>query len=163
MIEISRTARYDVPASAIFAIITDPASYPAWPPGVEFASLTGEGPARQGAGIRQARVIMGRQTEITLTITRLVLAELAALATGPGATPAVRETYRLRPHGDGCRLEFRLTLDGIPVMAEHLARAQLTRQIQQMLERLADIAASRRAGQRKEAPMTQQLPHTESR
>ena len=76
--------------------------------------------------------------------------------------PAVRETYRLRPDADGCRLEFQLTLDGIPAMADHLARAQLTRQIRQMLERLAAIAASRQpAGQRK--PDDTSAPHTESR
>jgi hypothetical protein len=158
MIEISRAARYDAPAGTIFAIITDLASYSAWQPGVESAGLAGEGPARQGSRIRQVRMVMGRRTEIGLTITRLVPAELVTLATDPGGTPAVRETYRLRPDGDGCRLEFRLTLVGIPAMAEHLAGAQLTRQIQQMLERLATIAASRqppaasrRGGQLKEA------------
>jgi hypothetical protein len=111
-------------------------------------------------------MVMGRRTEIGLTITRLVPAELVTLATDPGGTPAVRETYRLRPDGDGCRLEFRLTLDGIPAMAEHLAGAQLTRQIQQMLERLATIAASRqppaanrRGGELKEA---QQLNREET-
>jgi hypothetical protein len=103
MIEISRAARYDAPAGTIFAIITDLASYPAWQPGVESAGLAGEGPARQGSRIRQVRMVMGRRTEIGLTITRLGPAELVTLATDPGGTPAVRETYRLRPDGDGCR------------------------------------------------------------
>ena len=142
MIEISRAARYDAPADAIFAIITDLSRYPAWQPGVECASLAGEGAFRQGARIRQVRTVMGRQTDVGLTITRLVPDELLTLVTAPGATPAVREIYWLRPDGDGCRLEFWLALDGIPVMAEHLARAQLTGQMQQMLERLAIIAAS---------------------
>lgn len=48
MIDIGRAAVYDAPAGAIFAVITDLASYPAWQPGVESASLAGEGPARQG-------------------------------------------------------------------------------------------------------------------
>jgi hypothetical protein len=150
MIEISRAARYNAPAGAIFAIITDLSRYPAWQPGVEFASLVGEGTFRQGARIRQVRTVMGRQTDVGLTITRLVPAELLTLVTAPGATPAVRETYRLRPDGDGCRLEFLLALDGIPVMAEHLARAQLTAQMHQMLERLAIVAASRQPACRPE-------------
>lgn len=145
MIEISRAAGYDAQAVAIFAIITEAASYPAWQPGVESASLSGEGPARRGSRISQVRRVMGRRTELSLTITRLVPGELFTLATDPGAIPAVRETYRLRPEGDGCRLGFRLTLDGIPAMAEHLARPQLTRQAQQTLERLAAIVASRSA------------------
>ena len=42
---------------------------------------------------------------------------------GP-VVPAVRETYRLRQEKDGCRLEFRLILGGMPVMAGHLVRAR---------------------------------------
>jgi ribosome-associated toxin RatA of RatAB toxin-antitoxin module len=165
MIEISRAARYDAPASTIFAIITDPPRYPAWQPGVESASLAGEDTFRQGARIRQFRTVMGRRTEIGLTITRHVPTELVTLATGPGATPAVREAYRLRPDGDGCRLEFRLTLDGIHAMGEHLARAQLTRQTQEMLERLATIAASRQPPCRPTGGSSDNstAPYTESR
>jgi hypothetical protein len=143
VIEISRAARYDQPAGAIFAVLADLPGYPAWQPGVECASTDGEGAFRQGDRVRQVRTVMGRRTQINLTITQLVPAGLVTLATDPGAIPAVRETYRLRPDGNGCRLEFRLTLDGMPAMAEHLVRAQLTRQVQQTLERLAAIAASR--------------------
>jgi ribosome-associated toxin RatA of RatAB toxin-antitoxin module len=165
VIEISQAARYATPASVIYAVLTDVASYPAWQPGVEFASLAGECPARQGSRIRENRIVMGRRTEIDMTITRLVLGELVTLATRPGATPAVRETYRLRPDTDGCRLEFRLTLDGISAMAEHLARAQLTHQIQQMLERLATIAASRQRAWRlaQGSPDDPATLHTENR
>jgi hypothetical protein len=70
-------------------------------------------------------------------------AGLVTLATAPGLKPAVQQTYRLRPDADGCRMDFKLTLDGVPTMAEHIAHAQLTRQVQQMLERLATVAASR--------------------
>jgi ribosome-associated toxin RatA of RatAB toxin-antitoxin module len=142
VIEMSRAVRYDEPAAAIFAVIADVPGYPAWQPGVESASLAGQGAFRQGNRIHQVRMAMGRRTQITLTITQLVPARLVTLATDPAAVPGVRETYRLRPDGDGCRLEFRLALDGIPAMAEHIVGAQLTRQIQQMLERLATIAAS---------------------
>jgi hypothetical protein len=143
VIEISRAARYHQPAGAIFAVLADLPGYPAWQPGVECASLVGEGAFRQGNRIRQVRTVMGRRTQVSLTITQLVPAGLVTLATDPGAVPAVRETYRLRPDGDGCRLEFRLTLSGIPAMAEHIVGAQLTRHVQQMLERLAAIADSR--------------------
>jgi uncharacterized protein YndB with AHSA1/START domain len=143
MIHISRTARYDQPAGTIFAILTDPSRYPAWQPDVQSAILAGDGPARQGARVRQVRTVMGHRTEIGLTFTRLVPAELVTLATAAGAQPAVRQSYRLWQDGDGCRLDYKLTLDGVPKMAEHLARAQLTRQIPQMLERLATIAANR--------------------
>jgi Polyketide cyclase / dehydrase and lipid transport len=150
MIEISRVARYDAPTDAIFAIITDVSSWPAWQPGVESARLPGEGTVRQGSRIRQVRMVMGSRTEIGLVITQLVPADLVILATAAGAAPAVRETYRLRPAADGCRLEFGLILDGIHAMAEHIARAQLTRQVQQMAERLATIAASRQPARRSE-------------
>jgi uncharacterized protein YndB with AHSA1/START domain len=142
MIEIRWTAVYDEPASTIFAVIAEPSRYPAWQPDVESACLAGDGPARQGARIRQVRKVMGHRTEVAMTITGLVPAELFVLATDPGAKPAVVQTYRLWQEGHGCRLEFHLTLDGIPTMAEHLAGAQLTRQIPQMLERLATIAAN---------------------
>ena len=142
MIEIRWTAVYDEPASTIFAVIAEPSRYPAWQPDVESACLAGDGPARQGARIRQVRKVMGHRTEVAMTIAELVPAELFVLATDPGAKPVVVQTYRLWPEGPGCRLEFHLTLDGIPTMAEHLAGAQLTRQIPQMLERLATIAAN---------------------
>jgi ribosome-associated toxin RatA of RatAB toxin-antitoxin module len=145
MIDIRWEARYHAPASTIFAVIAEPSRYPAWQPDVESASLDGDGPARLGARIHQVRKVMGRRTEVATTITKLVPAELFALATDPGAKPAVAQTYRLQAEGHGCRLEFHLTLDGIPTMAEHLAGAQLTRQIPQMLERLATIAANRHA------------------
>jgi hypothetical protein len=164
MIEISRAAAYDAPVVAIFAVITDPSRYPAWQPSVEFASLAGGDIFRESNQIRQVRMVMGRRTQIDLAITRLVPAELVTLATDPGAIPALRETYRLRPDRDGCRLEFRVTLDGIPAMAEHLVRAQLTRQTQQMPHRLATIVGSRQlacwpadAGPDGSIP-----PHTES-
>jgi uncharacterized protein YndB with AHSA1/START domain len=165
VIEISRAAGYDAPAETVFAIITDPSRYPAWQPGVESASLVGEGPARQGSRIRQVRMVMGRRTGISLTITRQVPPELFTLATSPGATPTVRETYRLRSEGEGCRLGFWLAIDGIPAMAEHIARAQFTRQIQQMLERLATIAASRQPTRRPAEGSSDRptAPHTESR
>lgn len=165
MIEISRAARYDQPAGAIFAVLADLPGYPAWQPGVECASPAGEGAFRPGNRIRQARMVMGRRTQINLTITQLVPAGLVILATEPGAIPAVQETYRLRPDEDGCRLEFRLTLDGVPVMAEHIVRAQLNRQVQQMLERLAAIAASRQSACRPTEGSSEDLadPPTESR
>lgn len=143
MIQISGSARYDTQAGTIFAILTDPPRYAAWQPDVESASMAGDGPARQGTRIRQVRTVMGHRTDIGLTITHFVPAELVTLATAAGARPAVRQAFRLRPDGDGCRLYYRLTLDGVPKMAEHLARAQLTRQIPQMLDRLATIAANR--------------------
>jgi hypothetical protein len=59
-------------------------------------------------------MVMGRRTEVGLTTTRLVSAELVTLATGPGATPAALQTYRLRPDGDRCGLDYRLALDGVP-------------------------------------------------
>jgi uncharacterized protein YndB with AHSA1/START domain len=144
MIQISGSARYDTPAGTIFAILTDPSRYPAWQPDVESATLADGGPARQGARIRQVRTVMGRRTDIGLTLTHLVPAELVTLATAADAQPAVRQTYRLRPDGEGCRLDYRLTLEGVPKMAEHLARAQLARQLPQMFDRLAAIAANRR-------------------
>jgi len=121
MIEISSSTRYDQPASTVFAILTDPPSYPAWQQDVESASLTGDAPAQQGARIRQ----------------------VLTLATDPGIKPAIRQSWRLQPDDGGCRLDFQLNLDGVPKMAEHLARAQLSRTVPQMLDRLGTVAATR--------------------
>jgi hypothetical protein len=142
MIQLSGSARYDAPASAIFAILADPDRYPAWQLDVESAALADDGPARKGARVREVRMVMGHRTELGLTFTQFVPAEMVTLATAAAARPGVRQSYRLRPDGGGCRLDYELALDGVPTMAEHLARAQLTRQIPRMLQRLASIAAN---------------------
>jgi uncharacterized protein YndB with AHSA1/START domain len=144
MIEISSSTHYDQPASTVFAILTDPASYPAWQADVESASLAGDASAQQGARIRQVRKVMGRRAEIALTISELVPGEQLTLATDPDFKPAIRQSWRLQPdEGGGCRLDFQLNLDGVPRMAEHIARAQLSRTVPQMLDRLGTVAATR--------------------
>lgn len=143
MIEISSSTRYDQSASTVFAILTDPPSYPAWQQDVESASLTGGGSAQQGARIRQVRKVLGRQTEIALTISELIPGQQLTLATDPGIKPAIHQSWRLQPDDGGCRLDFQLNLDGVPKMAEHLARAQLSRTVPQMLDRLGTVAATR--------------------
>jgi ribosome-associated toxin RatA of RatAB toxin-antitoxin module len=143
MIEISGSAHYDQPASTVFAILTDPPSYPAWQPDVESASLAGDASAQQGARIRQVRKVLGRQTEIALTISELIPGQQLTMATDPGIKPAIRQSWRLQPDDGGCRLDFQLNLDGVPKMAEHLARAQLSRTVPRMLDRLGTVAATR--------------------
>lgn len=127
MIEISSSARYDQSASTVFAIVTDPSRYPAWQADVESASLAGDASAQRGARIRQVRKVLGRRAEIALTISELVPGEQLTLATDPDTKPAIRQSWRLQPDDGGCRLDFRLNLDGVPRMAEHLARVQLSR------------------------------------
>jgi hypothetical protein len=70
VIEISSSARCDQPTSTVFAILTDPSSYPAWQADVESASLAGDASAQQGARIRQVRKVMSRRAEITCPAAR---------------------------------------------------------------------------------------------
>ena len=143
MIDITSSASYAQPAATVFAILADPSSYPAWQADVQSAALAGDGPARAGTRIREVRKVMGRRADVELTISEMVPGERITLATADGAKPAVRQAWHLQPDGAGCRLDFQLTLDGVPKMAEHLARAQLSRQVPQMLERLGTVAAGR--------------------
>lgn len=143
MIEIISSASYDVPTGTVFAVLTDIPRYPAWQADVDSASLADDGPAQDGARVRQVRTVMGLRVEVELTISEFVPGERITLATRDDATPAIRQSYRIQPDGEGCRLDFTLTLDGVPKMAEHLARAQLSRLVPQMLDRLGTVAASR--------------------
>lgn len=141
MIEIAHTASYDRPAAAVFATLTDVAGYPAWQPTVVSADVAGGREVGAGAEIREVCEVMGRRFEIVLTVTGYRPGELLALRTAPGARPEISQTYRLRPEGAGCRLDYRLTVDGVPRLVERLARAQIDRQAPGMLERLGAVDA----------------------
>ncbi|MGW4297382.1 SRPBCC family protein [Micromonospora chersina] len=138
MIHVDHSIRYDRPTGAIFAALTDIAGYPNWQPDVLSAEITGEAGLGPGTPVRQVRKVMGRRTEIELTVSAFRPDELLTLATVPDTHPAVSQTYRLRPDGEGCLLEFELTIDGVPRMAEHLARTQLSRQIPRMFQLLGE-------------------------
>jgi hypothetical protein len=141
VIDIETTSEYPHAAQAVFAILRDIERYPAWQEDVLEARLgasSGEEIAA-GAKVLQVRKVMGRRTEIELSVEEFVPDELITLQTAPGVTPGVRQSYRVTADGDGCRLDFRLQLDGVPRMAEHLAKAQLGHQVPKMLERLGAL------------------------
>jgi hypothetical protein len=59
----------------------------------------------------------------------------------------VQQTFLLTPDADHCTLSFRLVIDGVPKMAEQLARTPLGWQVPQMLTCLGaatDPAQARR-------------------
>ena len=136
MIEITHDASYPQPTEAVFAALTDFAAYPAWQTDVESAFLASGVPAQAGSRVHQVRKIMGRRTDIDLTVAEFVPGQLLTLRTEEAARPSVRQTYRLMPAANGCTLTFLLVIDGVPRMAEHLARTQLSRQVPQMLDRV---------------------------
>jgi Polyketide cyclase / dehydrase and lipid transport len=140
MIEISENAEYDLPADAIFAALTDFASYPSWQEAVESATLL-DSPVRVGARVTVLRKEMGWRGTVNVTVAELVPGELLTLATVEGTKPSVRQSYQLTSEGGGCRLRYALALDGMPKMFEPIARAQLRRQVPRMLRRLAENTA----------------------
>jgi hypothetical protein len=87
---------------------------------------------------------MGWSTNISLITTDYEPDRLLTLQSAAYARPAVRQTYRLKPaSGEGCQLTFHLELVGVPKMAEHLARTQLTRQAGRIFDALTAILKDR--------------------
>jgi Polyketide cyclase / dehydrase and lipid transport len=140
MIEITESMSYGQPATAIFAVLTDFAAYPAWQEGVESARLTG-GTLRVGARVRQTRKVMGWRGQVEVTVAEFVPLERLTLASDEGAMPGVHQSYQLASEGDGCRVSYQLTLAGVPKMFERLVRAQLHHQVPRTLRRLGETAA----------------------
>jgi uncharacterized protein YndB with AHSA1/START domain len=137
MITIDHVAGYERSAEEVFALLCDLDGYPAWQPDVLEAHAAG--PLREGVAVAQVRKVMGRRTEIGLTVTAYVPGERITLGTAPDTRPGVTQTYAVRPTEEGCALEFHLELDGVPRMAEHLVKAQLGKQVPLMFERLGSL------------------------
>ncbi|MCG5214743.1 SRPBCC family protein [Streptosporangium sp. KLBMP 9127] len=135
MITVDHEVAYPHDAQQVFAVLADLDGFPAWQSDVLEAHLTG--PLREGAAVAQVRQVMGRRTEVSLTVTEYLPGERITLRTAPGTRPGVTQSYGVRPAGQGCAVEFHLELDGVPRMAEHLVKAQLTKQVQVMFERLS--------------------------
>jgi Polyketide cyclase / dehydrase and lipid transport len=142
MIEFTSTARYDLPATAIFEVLSDIPGYPAWNEAVESAILMDD-TLRAGARIRQIRREMGWRGEVNVTVAEFVPGELLTLATDAGGSkPAVRQSYQLTSEDNGCTLTYKLALDGVPKVFEPVVRAQLRRQIPRTLRRISQRAAA---------------------
>jgi hypothetical protein len=139
MIKITDSMSYDQPAAAIFAVLTDLAAYPAWQEGIESASLADDS-LRVGARVRQTRKAMGWRGQVDVTVAEFVPLERLTLATDEGTMPGVHQSYQLASEGDGCRVSYQLSLDGVPKMFEPLVRAQLRHQVPRMLTRLGETA-----------------------
>ncbi|MFF4893560.1 SRPBCC family protein [Micromonospora chersina] len=137
MIEIEHTAEYPQPATALFAVLADIEGYPAWQADVAQCHL--DGPLRQGATVTQVRTVLGRRTEVELRVVRIEPERALVLSTGPHARPAVTQRYAVSDAGDGCRVTFRLELEGVPRMAEPLVRVQLGKQVPQLFLRLGEL------------------------
>ncbi|MGI5485325.1 SRPBCC family protein [Microtetraspora malaysiensis] len=137
MITVDHTAGFPHPPETVFTVLSDIEGYPAWQSDVLEARI--DGPLRKGALVSQVRKVMGRRTEMDLTVDDYVSGEQITLRTAPGARPGVTQKYAVRPSGDGCEVEFRLELDGVPKMAEHLVRAQLGKQVPLLFERLGAL------------------------
>ena len=142
MIEIDYRETYRQPAAAVYAAIIDFAALPAWQADVLEARLSSPALA-VGATVQQSRKIMGRRTEVTFTVAEHVPGQSLTLRTADGVSPAVQQSYRILAEGDTSVVEFGLQLDGVPRMAEHLARAQLGKTVPKMFEKLGDLLEAR--------------------
>jgi hypothetical protein len=140
MIELTDTASYDLPAAAVFGVLSDIPGYSAWHEAVESATLV-DGPLRVGARVRQTRKEMGWRGQVNVTVVEFVPGELITLATDEGTKPAVRQSYHVTSEGEGCTLTYKLTLDGVPKMFESLVRERLRRQIPRTLQGISRSAA----------------------
>jgi uncharacterized protein YndB with AHSA1/START domain len=137
MITIDHTADYPHPASAVFAVLSDPERYPAWQ--ADVLESHADGPLGEGVHVAQVRKVMGRRTEIDLTVADYVEGERLTLRTTKDAKPGVSQTYAVRDVAGGCHIAFHLRLEGVPKMAEHLVRAQLGKQVPLLFERLGAL------------------------
>jgi len=139
MIVIEHTASYPCDASAVGAALADLAGYPSWQADVLDARPQ-EGPVGIGTHLVQIRKVMGRRTEVDLTVTEYRAGSQITLQTQPGAKPGVTQSYTVHRDGaESSRVDFRLELDGVPRLAEHLARAQLGKQVPEMFRRLGEL------------------------
>ncbi|NUW41274.1 SRPBCC family protein [Nonomuraea rhodomycinica] len=141
MITVEHVAAYPAAPEAVFAVLADLERHPDWQADVLSAHV--DGPVRQDATVTQVRKVMGKRAEITLTVAELVPGERLVLRTAPGTRPGVTQRYTVTADGPGSRVEFRLELDGVPKLAEHLVRAQLGKQVPLLFDRLGALVAAR--------------------
>lgn len=142
MIVVEHTTSYPAPSAAVAAAVADLSDYPRWQPDVLEVSRADDRPIAVGTRLTQTRKVMGRRTEVSLTVTDYRPGESITVRTDPGAHPAVCQTYTVRSDGvspGGCSLDFRLELDGVPKLAEHLVKAQLSRTVPDMFVRLGSV------------------------
>jgi uncharacterized protein YndB with AHSA1/START domain len=137
MITVDHVADYPHPAADVFTVVSDPARFPEWQ--ADVLESRASGPLGDGVRVDQVRKVMGRHTEIGLTVTDYVPGASFTLRTPPEARPGVSQTYRVHEADGGCRVEFHLELQGVPKMAEHLVRVQLGRQVPQLFEKLGTL------------------------
>ncbi|MFI6393161.1 hypothetical protein [Nonomuraea sp. NPDC050540] len=89
--------------------------------------------------VSQVRKVMGRRTELDLTVTEYAPGGYLTLRTAPNSRPGVTQRYGVRASANGCQVPFSLELDGVPKMAERLVRAQLGKQIPMVFDRLGSL------------------------
>jgi hypothetical protein len=140
MIVVEHTANCSEPSTVVAAALADLTGYPRWQPDVLEVSRADDGPIAVGARLTQTRKVMGRRTEVALTVTDYQPGESITVSTDPGARPAVTQSYRIHPNGEtASRIDFRLELDGVPKLAEHLVKAQLSKTVPDMFTRLETL------------------------
>jgi hypothetical protein len=110
-VRIEGSHRYDVPVEQGFAFITDTANWPTFWPG--YVRL--EPGSRWGANGDTARLvtrILGRERELTMTITQFEPSRLVTYTSTQPGLPDVRHERRFEPDGSG--FVYRLVVEYEP-------------------------------------------------
>ena len=137
MPRVEAVRRYDVPVERGFAYITDPANWPAFWPG--YVRL--EEGSRWGAAGDTARMttrLLGRERELTMTITEFEPNRLVTYASTQPGLPDARHERGFEPDGDG--FVYRLAVEYEPRggLAGAFDRMLLARGIRRAFEQTFD-------------------------
>ncbi len=127
MIELDYQLGFPYPPAVIFAVLANVADYPVWQSDVLAARVHGGGPARPGAEMSVVRKVLGRSEYLRMYVNEFERDRGLTLKTVMDGWPQLTHAFWLKPAVtlDCCWLSLRVTLTGVPSLAEPLAEASL--------------------------------------
>ena len=144
MIELDYQLGFPYQPAVIFDVLANVADYPAWQSDVLAARVHGGGPARPGAEMSVVRKVLGRSEYLRMYVNEYERDRGLTLKTVMGGWPQLTHAFRLKPAVtlDCCWLSLRVTLAGVPALAEPLAEASLLYRIIDAFDSLRSYVAS---------------------
>jgi hypothetical protein len=136
---------FDVPASAVFAVLADLSARPDWIHGTYYeVRVTPDGPARLGTSYFESAKFSGFKSEKTLLVTEFEQDRLLTLSSVDSAKQSWRESYRIEPLSERTsRVHFTTDVGNVPKVAEFFMRQQMTKDQVQNAARLRSLVARR--------------------